>query len=757
MSRPQFSVLAALFIVAMVVGGLGLRPRASQAQRIPGVAKNRRVGFSLPGSRADGGTDLAASAQAAPASEDGPMAGRVSPCRSAVTSTVSASNIRVCDTVSVTVTVQTQCPVCSSGFNVVFVQLGESEHPEWRIDESLDALGVLERLADTIILRGSAVRVGVVHYSYTGSHAVPKIVLPLTEKLKRAAGPIRENAGDQQLHNGPTSAAARAAVNMILAARRDQPSDAGDDEDLLGCNAIILFTSQRKNPEDQRRAASMVLTTEISLFVGCPSGTSRWCEVPRDLPKTSSYYSEYNERGKIAKNLEADIETVFNNARVRDVSLTQQLPAGLAYIDGSANVPPTTITTDTTTGATTLAWDWPRIGAATPPTITYRAKPAAEGLWQIGGSSKVVDVQNHSRELPLPSQAITVSGLCPPTGTPPPTPIAPPTPTSSATPVPSVTPTPLSPPSVTLTSPPTATATREPAPIYMPILLKESCNEQWVYSDVVLVMDMSLSMNQSVGGGRTKLSAALDAGRRFVALMDFEPDAAGRSDRVAVVGFNAEAWVAAGLTNDAVSLGGAIDSLPTRQARYTRLDLGFDAGLDVLRPALGTTNTTPVIVLLTDGLPDQVPPDPSDGTVETTVRKAAQRAKDSGVRVYTIGLGLPIDLNAPLLRDCATSPAAYFQTPDPETLATIYTQIAYSFGCPKDRHDWGTGNGNFNRPAATTQSLAKGMARIRPEHLQRPVDAARYYRIVGTARRTDSWSPDGRWPHPLAKIGPLNE
>lgn len=614
-----------------------------------------------PGSGDDGGTDLAVSAQAASAVPVAPMAGGVSPCRSEVTSTVSASNIRVCDTVSVTVRMQTHCPVCSSGFNVVFVEVGESEHPEWAIGESLDALDVLVRLADAIVLRGSAVRVGVVHYAFTGSHAVPKIVLPLTESLKRAAGPIRENAGNQQLHNGPTSAAARAAVNMILAARRDQPPE--DGEDLLGCNSIILLTSQRKNPEDQRRVPSLVRTAQISLFVGCPSGTPRWCEVPRDLPITSSYYSEYNERGKIAKNLEAEIEAVLNNARVRDVSLTQQLPAGLAYIDGSANVPPNTITTDTTTGATTLAWDWPRIGAATPPTITYRAKPVAEGLWQIGGSSKVVDVQNHIRELPLPSQAITVSGLCLPTATPPPTPTARSTPTALPSPT-----LPASP-----TTTPRPTVTPRPQAVYLPLLLRESCTPEQRRVDVALVLDASQSMLEPAAPGspQTKLDAALNAARAFLDALRLD-----QGDQAAIVSFNSRAILLTGLTGDRPVLNAALSAIMS--SPQTCIVCGLDTGARELAGPRRQSGNLPVLILLTDGRSN---PQPAS---EAVARAAA--AKAAGIRLYTIGLGA--DLDEAALREMVSGEGAIFHAPSGAELAGIYREIAVDIPCPSGAF-WG--------------------------------------------------------------------
>jgi hypothetical protein len=76
------------------------------------------------------------------------------------------------------------------------------------------------------------------------------------------------------------------------------------------------------------------------------------------------------------------------------------------------------------------------------------------------------------------------------------------------------------------------------------------------------------------------------------------------------------------------------------------------------------------------------------GSQEDTVLAAAARAKDAGIWVYTIAIGAPEDTNPALLTACATDPSMYRYTPDAEDLGAIYTEIAYSFGCPKERF-WG--------------------------------------------------------------------
>ena len=55
---------------------------------------------------------------------------------------------------------------------------------------------------------------------------------------------------------------------------------------------------------------------------------------------------------------------------------------------------------------------------------------------------------------------------------------------------------------------------------------------------------------------------------------------------------------------------------------------------------LDRTSNTPVVILLTDGLPNQVPY-AEDGTVETTILRYAVAAKAAGVVMYTIGVGVP--------------------------------------------------------------------------------------------------------------------
>jgi Mg-chelatase subunit ChlD len=474
--------------------------------------------------------------------------------------------------------------------------------------------------------------------------------------------------------------AASEALQMLDYAQKDHVKEGGGEED-LPCEIVVFFAYTKPvYPEYEQNmlaAASMIRRTGAKLFVGCPTSSSAYCEATEQMPERASYYTAWNDNGELRTMMATELERLVDLAGLKSMSMWSLLPMGIRFVDASASeAPQVTMNADQ---STKLTWTWPRLTRTEPHTVTFKVKPVAEGVWPITGLVTLTDKQNKLRELPLPVTPITVAGDC-----------ALPTPTETPTDTPEPTPTPrptdTDTPTPTDTATPTATPTRTPSPLFLPILLKESCTETSVYTDVALVLDLSTSMSQAIGAGRTKLAATLEAATLFLDRMDFTPDADGRHDRVAVVGFNAAAWTQQALTNDKGAVAAALAALPSRQAEGTRLDLAFQRGAEAL--ALRIAGSTPVVILLTDGLPSQVPP-AEDGSVATTVLRAAQAAKDAGVTVYTIGIGLPADIDATLLTAAATSARHYYFTPDPEALAGIYEQIAYSFGCPKDRHDWG--------------------------------------------------------------------
>jgi len=202
------------------------------------------------------------------------------------------------------------------------------------------------------------------------------------------------------------------------------------------------------------------------------------------------------------------------------------------------------------------------------------------------------------------------------------------------------------------------------------------CIPEFVHTDVVLVIDVSTSMNRATRGGRSKHEAALAAAGAFIDLLDFEPDGWGRQDQVAVIGFNDTAWTATPLTGDPARAHTAVDGLTARMAEGTRLDLAIEQGQAVYSAGGRDVSNRAVLILLTDGLPNRVPTPSAGGSQEDTVVTVADAAKRAGTRLFTIGLGEEDDVLRQLLERCASSQHDYFFAPDGEDLGEIYRQIA---------------------------------------------------------------------------------
>lgn len=257
-----------------------------------------------------------------------------------------------------------------------------------------------------------------------------------------------------------------------------------------------------------------------------------------------------------------------------------------------------------------------------------------------------------------------------------------PTPTNTApteTPTSTATPTMTSEPSATSTRTPTPTATPDHYRIYLPHG-ETICLPKRQFVDVVLVLDRSTSMLRPVfEGGLAKNEAAIDAAKSFVGLLQLAPDPLGRHDNVAIVGFNDVAWTELALSNDAPMALAALDALRSKTAEGTRLDLALTEGQRPFAGAGRRPDNLPVMILLTDGLPNRVPTPSSGGTQEDTVLAAASAAKSQGTMIFTIGLGTTRDIYPRLLIGAASEPWAYHYAPKPEDLVDIYAQIADVF------------------------------------------------------------------------------
>ena len=267
------------------------------------------------------------------------------------------------------------------------------------------------------------------------------------------------------------------------------------------------------------------------------------------------------------------------------------------------------------------------------------------------------------------SRVVTPTAPASVTPTPSPTPSLTPSPASSPRPSPTAPPTPCATPSRVPTATATPTPTPSARPLYLPLLLRERCPVEKQRVDVALVIDASTSMRDGfTAAGRTRLAAALEAARTFVAGLALP------ADQAAVVCFNNAAWVEVGLTGRRADVQAALARIPDGVRQQTRIDLGIEAAqLELSGPRHRAINR-PVMIVLTDGLAN---PEPAS----TAVQRAAA-AKADEITIFTIGLGDERELNVPELTQMASRAEYFYHAPDAEDLAAIYRAIAVELPCP---------------------------------------------------------------------------
>jgi hypothetical protein len=351
-----------------------------------------------------------------------------------------------------------------------------------------------------------------------------------------------------------------------------------------------------------------------------------------------------------------------------DVSIQDELGPDVDLVAGSS-VPAAT------EQGRTLRWSLAGL-SATPVELHLRVRPRRTGLLPTNTQAVAdyTDLDGVRRRFVFPVPQVEVIA---PTATPTDTPTATatftptatptltstPTATSTATPTATATATPTKTPTPTNT--PTPTPTRTPAPAYLPLALKERCEPAVRRVDAVIVLDASTSMAELTTGGRSKLSAAAAAARRFI---DGLRLASG--DQVGLVTFNSTARLAQSLTADRAALERALNQV--QLAQYTRLDLGIGAGWAELISARHQRANKTVLVVLTDGRANPVP-------VEAAVREA-DVAKVLDITVFTVGVGNDLDRAA--LATMASRRDYFYITADGEGLLRILADIAETIPCP---------------------------------------------------------------------------
>jgi len=577
-------------------------------------------------------------------------AGKDANCTGLVTHELSASHVRVCESVTVTSRVSIRCASCVGGIDLVFIEPLETPGmiDQWMHPDSLMVLDVLMRHPEV------SPGVGVVHYDDSSS----KEALGITRDLGQAVSPLRAphqgGLNAQTFWRADHVGAARKAMAMFRDARANLPVGGPQR-----CRFVVYMAAVAElpgNPDAVRNIASfrsairMLTSDGITVLVGCPVPTGEaMCRIPREVAGARRY-ALVNGKGAIARIVDSEIRVQSRLQPPAGSLLDEGVSLGLTYLPGYGSVPAPKVALRG--GITHLGWQWVAPDVSLLQTVTYRVEPLAQGTWPITASLTITDTAGASILVPAQPVTITVAGLCEtPTVPPSPTVATPRTATRTPTPTPESTP--------TLEPTATATATPLPRPLYLPLALVERCDPEHRRADVALVIDTSSSM-----AGR-KLEDAKAAAATFVGEMDLGP---GR-DQVTVVRYDTEAELTCRLTNARAVIEAAIRNLTSRSG--THIDAGLRTALGELQSPRHLERNTSVMILLTDGV--------QTGTPGEELR-AAEEVRAAGVRLYTIGLGA--DADAAALREMAGDASRYHFAPDSANLARIYAEIASDILCP---------------------------------------------------------------------------
>ena len=139
--------------------------------------------------------------------------------------------------------------------------------------------------------------------------------------------------------------------------------------------------------------------------------------------------------------------------------------------------------------------------------------------------------------------------------------------------------------------------------------------------DIMLVMDLSGSMNEKFQSDETKLEITKRVAAQFVGNREY--------DRMGLVIFGTDAYTLCPLTTDRQILVRFIENLriDDRFGRSTNIGLGLGTGVNRIKD---TEAISKAIIFLTDGV---------DNGKDISPEEVAKLAKKLGVKVYTIALG----------------------------------------------------------------------------------------------------------------------
>lgn len=201
-----------------------------------------------------------------------------------------------------------------------------------------------------------------------------------------------------------------------------------------------------------------------------------------------------------------------------------------------------------------------------------------------------------------------------------------------------------------------------PEPIAMNL---KSCE---IPTDVALAIDLSGSMNNDGGNPPEPITSVLAAAYTFA------NELKGENDQIGLITYATGASTTEELTRDNERVADVIKGLtisPNEETGVTNTGDALKRMEEELNSSRHNKDARKVAILLTDGLPTTPDEEP-----EQYAEVAATALKETGILLYTIGLGS--NTNESFLRSIASDVDAYYRAPSTRELSDIYTAITKS-------------------------------------------------------------------------------
>lgn len=188
-------------------------------------------------------------------------------------------------------------------------------------------------------------------------------------------------------------------------------------------------------------------------------------------------------------------------------------------------------------------------------------------------------------------------------------------------------------------------------------------------TDVMVAIDVSGSMNNDQVEPPQPLTAVKEAASRFINRL-------GDKDQSGVVSFASVGLLERELSTDSQNVSSTLNSLfinPKEESGTTNTGEGIDIANLELNSERHNQNARKVMVVLTDGLATAPG---SDEEASTFAIEKAALAKESGMDIFTIGLGEAVNME--FVTALASSPSQAFQAISSSEVDRIYQTITSS-------------------------------------------------------------------------------